>query len=114
LAIASVAHNNAVLLVALVAGSIGSQSVLAPFYMLAPLFLTGRAMAGGFALVSCIGGLIGGFGGQYVIGVIREKSGGYALVLAAMACAMLISAVIVLALDRAIVPRSSAKPVAAE
>jgi ACS family tartrate transporter-like MFS transporter len=114
LLIASVAQDNAILLIALAAAAIGASSWMSPFYMLAPLFLTGRAMAGGFALVSTIGGLIGGFAGQYVIGVIRERSGGYSLALAAMAAALLIAAVIVLALDRAIVPRTVAKAVAAE
>ena len=114
LLIASVAQNNAILLVALAGAVIGANSWLAPFYALPALFLTGRAMAGGFALVSCIGGLIGGFAGQYIIGVIRERSGGYSLVLAAMAAALLIATVIVLALDRAIVPRDAAKPVPAE
>jgi ACS family tartrate transporter-like MFS transporter len=114
LLIASVAQNNAILLISLAAVAIGSSCWLPPFFMLAPLFLTGRAMAGGFALVSTIGGLIGGFAGQYVIGIIRERSGGYALVLAAMAVALLIAAVIVLALDRAIVPRGAPKPVPAE
>jgi ACS family tartrate transporter-like MFS transporter len=113
LTIASVTQNNFVLLLALAAGAISVESVLSPFYMLAPLFLTGPAMAGGFALVSAMGSLIGGFAGQYLIGIIRERSGGYALVLAAMAGAMLITTMIVLALDRTIFSREATKPVAA-
>ena len=97
------------LIVALALAAIGLGSVLPPFYMLAPLFLSGRAMAGGFALVSCIGGLLGGFAGQYVIGVIREATGGYALVLATMAAALLLTSGIVLVLDRSIAPRTAAQ-----
>ena len=65
LSVASVAPNSVLLVAALAVAAIGLGAVLAPFYMLAPLFLSGPAMAGGFALVSCIGGLIGGFAGQY-------------------------------------------------
>ena len=106
LLVASVSGNYLIVLVALAVAGIGLAAVLAPFYMLAPLFLSGPAMAGGFAFMSCIGGLIGGFAGQYVIGIIREKTGGYSFVLAAMAAALLLTAVIVLALARAIAPRS--------
>jgi ACS family tartrate transporter-like MFS transporter len=114
LSLASIASNSILMLTALAAGAIGLGAVLAPFYMLAPLFLSGPAMAGGFAFVSCIGGLIGGFAGQYVIGELREWSGGYALVLAAMAVALLVTAIIVLALDRAIVPRAAVNSAPAE
>src|SRR5206468_3382370 len=82
---ASVTQNAVLLLLFFAAAAIGMNSVLAPFYTLAPLFLRGPAMAGGFALVSAIGGLIGGFGGQYGIGLLREASGSYALVLGIMA-----------------------------
>jgi hypothetical protein len=114
LSLASIASNSILMLTTLAAGAIGLGAVLAPFYMLAPLFLSGPAMAGGFAFVSCIGGLIGGFAGQYVIGELREWSGGYALVLAAMAVALLVTAIIVLALDRAIVPRAAVNSAPAE
>ena len=112
--VASVAHNNLLLLPALAAAAIGANSTLAPFYTLAPLFLRGPAMAGGFALVSSIGTLIGGFVGQYVLGVIRQLTGGYAVPLASMAAGIVIAAVIVRALDRSIQPRPAAVPAAAE
>ena len=68
-------------------------------------------MAGGFALVSSIGTLLGGFLGQYILGVIRQVTGGYAVPLATMAAAITAAAVIVLMLDRAIQTRP--EPVAA-
>jgi MFS transporter, ACS family, tartrate transporter len=98
--VASVAHGNLLLLVSLALAGTATYSVLAPFYGVASSFLSGRAMAGAFALINMIGGLIGGFAGQYVIGVIREKTGGYAVALATMAAALLVSALIVLALGR--------------
>ena len=111
---ASVAGNSVILILALAAAAIGLGSVLPPFYMLAPLFLSGPAMAGGFALISSIGGLIGGFAGQYVIGILREMTGGYAMVLAAMAAALTITALIVFALDRSIIPRTATTTVPAK
>jgi MFS transporter, ACS family, tartrate transporter len=97
---ASVAQNDWLLLLALTAAGIGVTAVLAPFYNLPALFLTGPAMAGGFALVSSFGTLIGGFAGLYLIGVIREATGGYAAVLATIAAILVASAAIVLALQR--------------
>ena len=115
LLIASVVSSTPVLLLALMAAAIGSNSVLPPFYMLAPLFLSGRAMAAGFALVSSIGGLIGGFAGQYLIGVVREWSGGYGLVLGVMAAAIATAGLIVIALDHALAPQgATTKPIPAE
>jgi MFS transporter, ACS family, tartrate transporter len=103
--VASIAQSNFVLLPALAAAAIGMNSAFAPFYTLAPLFLRGPAMAGGFAFVSSIGTLLGGFLGQYVLGVIRQMTGGYSVPLATMAAAITAAAVIVLLLDRAIQTR---------
>lgn len=96
LLMASVTENPVLLLVSIAAAAVGIYSVLSPFYGVASSFLSGRAMAGGFALINMVGGLIGGFAGQYLIGILREVSGGYGLALAVMCGALLISAVIIL------------------
>jgi hypothetical protein len=98
---AGVAHVNFVLLPAVALAGMAMYSALTPFYGLASSFLAGRAMAGAFALINMIGGLLGGFAGQYVIGVIREWTGSYAPALALMAVSLLITAAIVLRLGRA-------------
>ena len=105
LVLASVVQNEAIRLVALAVAEVGLAAVLAPFYSVPSLFLSGRAMAGGFALVSSMGGLFGGFAGQYAIGLIREGTGGYVAVFVAMAAALTVSTVIVLGLARAIEPK---------
>ena len=102
LILASLAGSNVVALLALAGAVIGTNAVLAPFYSVPALFLSGPAMAGGFALISTVGGLIGGFAGQYVIGVLREQTGGYAAVFAAMGAVLLLSASIVVALSRSV------------
>ena len=98
--VAGIAHVNFVLLPAVALAGVAMYSALTPFYGLASSFLAGRAMAGAIALINMIGGFVGGFAGQYVIGVIREQTGGYAAALALMAVSLLVSAVIVLRLGR--------------
>ena len=107
LALASVVPNDAVRLVSLAVAEVGLASVLAPFYSVPALFLSGRAMAGGFALISSIASLLGGFAGQYAIGLIREATGGYEAVLGAMAAALIVSALIVLNVGRAAASKPS-------
>jgi ACS family tartrate transporter-like MFS transporter len=106
--LASVTENDGLLLLALTAAGIGVTSVLGPFFSLPSLFLSGQAMAGGFALVSSIGTLVGGFAGLYLIGAIREATGGYPAVLATIAAALIASSIIVLALGRVAAPRTQA------
>ena len=101
-AVASVSNSTIVQLLALVAGEIGLAAVLAPFYNVPALFLSGPAMASGFALISSLANLVGGFAGQYLIGLIRQETGGYFAVLGAMSAAMLIPCVILLGLSRSI------------
>jgi MFS transporter, ACS family, tartrate transporter len=103
--VAGVAHLNLVLLPAVALAGTAMYSALTPFYGLASSFLAGRAMAGAFAFINMIGGLIGGFAGQYVIGLVRERTGSYAPALALMAISLLVSAAIVLRLGRAALSR---------
>ena len=97
---AAVAQVNFVLLPAVALAGMAMYSALAPFYGLASSFLAGRAMAGAFALINMIGGFLGGFAGQYVIGKIRETTGSYASALGLMAVSLLVAGAIVLTLGR--------------
>ncbi len=112
LTMAAMQSGNALSIVALTIASIALPCWLAPFYSLAPLFLSGAGLAGGIALAIGLANLIGGFGGQYAIGVVREYSGGYAEPFALMAAAALIAGLIVLALGRAMAPRPVMAPTA--
>jgi ACS family tartrate transporter-like MFS transporter len=67
----------------------GVMSMVAPFWSLPTLFLSGVAAAGGIALINSVGNL-GGFVGPYVIGYLKEATGHYAggmMFLAATLCA---------------------------
>ena len=59
-----------------------------------------EAAAGGIALVNTIGTGGGGFAGPYVLGVLREATGGYSAGMAVLAIGPALTATIVLALSR--------------
>jgi sugar phosphate permease len=72
---------------------LGTNSFLAPFWCLPSMLLSGSAAAIGIALVNSIGNT-GGFVGPYVIGILKDATGGTTgafLVLAgvSLACAVL-------------------------
>jgi ACS family tartrate transporter-like MFS transporter len=98
---ASVLHSALPLLVVLGIGVIGIQATLGPFWGLPTSFLGNTAAAGGIALVNAIGSL-GGFFAPAIIGVLKQQTGGYGAGLMVMAAGLLTSAVIVLALGRAL------------
>jgi MFS transporter, ACS family, tartrate transporter len=102
---ASVAQSNLIRLLALAAAGLGTSSLFGPFYAMPALFLSGPAMAGGVALITTIGALLGGFAGQYGIGVIREQTGNFGTGFAVTGGTLLLSAVIVLALGRSVESR---------
>jgi ACS family tartrate transporter-like MFS transporter len=109
---ASMLPANGFSIVVLAIGWIAAQCWLSPFYALPPLFLAGRGLAGGIAAAIGIGNLAGGFGGQFLIGVLRQQSGGYATSFAVMAAGGLLAAVIVLSLGRSLQPRKIPRRVA--
>jgi hypothetical protein len=77
-----------------------------PFFTIIPTFLRGPAAAGAIALVNT-GVSLGGFAGPAVIGVLRERSGGYDSSMAMLAALLLASALILTALGRALSPRTA-------
>ncbi len=99
--IATSSGNNLVSLAALSFAAAGLFCMPGPFWSLASSFLRGTAAAGGLAIINAVGGL-GGFAGPYVVGVLKELTGGYAAGMAALAIAPLVGAFIVLTLGRAL------------
>jgi ACS family tartrate transporter-like MFS transporter len=72
-------------------------------WTLSPQYLSGAALATGLALVNSVGNL-GGFFGPFVIGWLRQISGGYRLSLAFLAVVLIANGLIVISLkafDRA-------------
>jgi ACS family tartrate transporter-like MFS transporter len=84
-------------LAALSLAAMGVWGTLGPFWALPTAFLTGRAAAGGVALVNSVAN-IGGFVGPTVMGYMREVTGSFAAGLWLLAGALAAGAAIALAL----------------
>jgi ACS family tartrate transporter-like MFS transporter len=104
---ASLAQSDMLVLLALILAMVGVLAAFGPVFALPSSFLRGTAAAGGIALVNAIG-VLGGFLGPYIIGVLKEQTGGYASAMALLAMVLVLSAVTVLALGRAMAPRALA------
>ena len=64
-----------------------------PFFAMPPMFLSGTALAAGFAWINSIGNL-GGFFGPWYVGVMKDATGSFAGGLYGLALLSLISAVV--------------------
>ncbi|KMO33424.1 MFS transporter [Methylobacterium aquaticum] len=84
---------------ALCVAVMGINSFVATFWAVPSSFLTGRAAAGGIAMIVSIGNL-GGFAGPYMIGLVRDLSGGFTAPLIAVGACLLVGAVLMLAFGR--------------
>jgi ACS family tartrate transporter-like MFS transporter len=102
--LASLTQIDLVMLIGLSITQIMLWSAIAPLIALPSAFLSGQARAGGLALVVSIG-QIGSFSGSTIIGILRERTGDYSASMAAIGLILLISALIVLALGRAMAQR---------
>jgi ACS family tartrate transporter-like MFS transporter len=97
-------QSHAVVLVALTVGVMAVYATFGPYYSLPSSFLQGTAAAGGIALVNSIASMAG-FVGPYVIGIIKERTGGYTASMAALAVVASLGALAILALGRILVPK---------
>jgi len=102
------------MMVALILSQMGQSSIAPTFWTLPTAMLSGTAAAGGIAMINAVGNL-GGFLGPYLMGVIQERTGNFALGLLAISMGALVATVILLALghDRRL-ERIPAERVAAE
>jgi MFS transporter, ACS family, tartrate transporter len=73
----------------------GRWSGVAPFWGLSTTLLSGTAAAGGIALINSVGNL-GGFAGPYLMGWLKDVTGGYATGLRLLAGLMFLGGFIVL------------------
>ena len=108
--VASLAHSNLVIFLALSLVLVGSMALQGPFWVLPSTFLGGAAAAGGIALINTMGTAAGGFAGPYILGLLRQATGGYAAGMAVLAIGPFLTAGIVLLLGRA----ARRRPLAAE
>ncbi len=105
LAVASLAHSNAIMLAALVIGLAANFAAFGAFFSLPSTFLRGTAAAGGLGLF-CTFGNFGGFFGPALTGVLVQGSGSYRTGFAADAIGFAVAALIVIAVGRALAPRA--------
>lgn len=101
LVVASLAHANLVIFLALSLVQVGALSLQGPFWVLPSTFLGGAAAASGIALINSIGTGGGGFVGPYMMGLMREMTGSFAAGVAVLAVGPVLTTVIVLILGRA-------------
>ena len=101
---ASVAHSDLLMVLALTFAIVGTLAYFGPFFTFPSSFLSGPAAAGGIALVNTFANF-GGFLGPTVIGMIKQRTGDYAVAMVALEIALTASAVIILLLGFAMAPR---------
>jgi MFS family permease len=85
------------MMVALILGVMGQQSIAPTFWPLPTAMLSGIAAAGGLALINAVGNL-GGFLGPYMFGLIKDATGNDMIALLALAAAPVMCTVVLLAL----------------
>jgi len=95
LATSAVAGVPALSFVALSFAAVGLYSATPPFWPLPTAFLRGAGAAGGIAFINAVGNL-GGFVGPYVMGWMKDLSGGYAPGIGVLAACATASGVLVL------------------
>jgi len=86
--------NTVMLIICLCFAAAGINCVLGVFWALPAAFLTGAAAAGGIAMINSLGNL-GGFIGPYTLGALK-KTYGYDGGFIAMACSLILGAILVL------------------
>jgi MFS transporter, ACS family, tartrate transporter len=79
---------------------VGFTGALGPFWALPPSFLSGTAAAAGIALINSLGN-VAGFAGPYLVGAVKDATGGFAGALVTFALLMLGGAALAWALRRA-------------
>ncbi len=99
-AAASVPPSVALSLTALSVAALGIWGALGPFWALPTAFLSGRAAAGGVALVNAVGN-IGGFVGPTLVGYARDATGNFATGLWVLAGGLVAGAILTLCLPPA-------------
>jgi ACS family tartrate transporter-like MFS transporter len=108
-AVASLTQSNAITLAALAVALTANFAVFGPYYSLPSSFLRGAAAAGGIGVIGTFGN-IGAFLGPVLTGVLLQGTGDYRTGFAVDALLVALSALIVIAVGRALAPRSPAMP----
>jgi len=105
-AVASVSTSNLLSMIALTFGVMGIYCTLGPLISLPSEFLGDTAAAGGIGLVYALASL-GAFVGPFLIGLLKEQTGGYAAGMMVLAAGMIVAAGAALMLGRAMSARTA-------
>ena len=76
-ALAALVPGNLAVFLGLAVATVGAHAIFGPFWSIPPQFLRGAAAAAGIALINSVGNL-GGFVGPYLVGWVKQTTGGYA------------------------------------
>jgi ACS family tartrate transporter-like MFS transporter len=107
LIVASLSPSNLVIFLALTVAVVCLMSLQGPFWALPQSYLGGVAAAGGIALINTLGTGAGGFVGPYVVGVLKNATGGYAVPIAVLSVAPAMTAIVALSLKRSVESKSA-------
>jgi ACS family tartrate transporter-like MFS transporter len=84
-------------ILAISVGAVGTLAILPIFWTLPAAILEGAAAAGAIAMINALGN-IGGFAGPFIIGWIKDVTGGFSWGLFALACCVLMCGIISVAI----------------
>ena len=102
--VAGLAPSDLIVLAALAIVVVSLDTGIGVFWTLPSTFLAGSAAAGGIALIRTVSAL-GGFVGPTVVGVLRGATGDYAAAMAGLGCGLVLAALLVLGLGKAMTSR---------
>lgn len=111
LAISAWSGNPLVSFAAISFAAIGLWSATGVFWPMPTAILTGSGAAGGLALINSIG-ILGGFVGPYLVGLIRNVTPDFSTALYCMAAIQLVAAIITSQLHRSAAVRAALEPAA--
>ena len=100
------AASPAIAILGITVGASGTLAVLPLFWTQPPSLLGGAAAAGAIALINAVGNL-GGFVGPYVVGALKETTGGFTSGLLVAACGVLTTGILTMLMSRRPIARDA-------
>jgi MFS transporter, ACS family, tartrate transporter len=112
LVIAALSQSHYVAVGGLVMTMAGLMGTYGPYYTQSSSFLSGRSAPGAIALVNLMCTGLGGFIGPNVLGLLKDRTGGYQAGMFALAGGLVFSVFLLFVLSKVIAARSAKAPVA--
>jgi len=112
LVIAALSQSHYVAVGGLVMTMAGLMGTYGPYYTQSSSFLSGRSAPGAIALVNLMCTGLGGFIGPNVLGLLKDRTGGYQAGMFALAGGLVFSVFLLFVLSKVIAARSAKAPIA--